>query len=107
MPEGETHLGRRLDGPRECALSPCPETKSSRAGECAATSAVGLFPFPPEGFCDPWAGLNEPRLDPHWSKPMPAGEAGPWRRPGNCRNVDLAALDKFTCLDGYQVRSRI
>ena len=23
---------------------------------------------------DPWPGLNEPRINPHWSKPMPEGE---------------------------------
>ena len=31
---------------------------------------------PPEGFRDPWPGLDEPRINPHWSKPMPEGEPG-------------------------------
>ena len=37
---------------------------------------VPVLPPPPDDFRDPWPGLNEPRINPHWSKPMPEGEPG-------------------------------
>jgi len=35
---------------------------------------------------DPWPGLYEPRINPHWSKPVPEGE------PGNRHGRPIAAL---------------
>jgi hypothetical protein len=65
--------------PLRCPASWQPE-EHRHLGDTVACAIFGkpvvVVARPEDRNRDPWPGLNEPRINPHWSKPWPEGGLG-------------------------------